>query len=47
MEYIYGPGISISIETDYGLNGPGPNPGGSEIFRHSRVTLESTQTTLK
>ena len=28
-----GPGSSVGIVTDYGLDGPGSNPGGSEIFR--------------
>jgi hypothetical protein len=27
-----GPGISVGIVTDYGLDGPGSNPGGDEIF---------------
>jgi hypothetical protein len=27
------PGSSIGIATDYGLDGPGSNPGGDEIFR--------------
>ena len=27
-----GPGSSVSITTDYGLDGPGSNPGGDEIF---------------
>ena len=26
-----GPGSSVGIATDYGLDGPGPNPGGDEI----------------
>ena len=26
------PGSSVGIATDYGLVGPGSNPGGSEIF---------------
>ena len=30
--YIYGPGSSVGITTDYGLDGPGSNPGGDEIF---------------
>jgi len=38
-----GPGSSVSIATDYGLDGPGPNPGGDEIFRPFRPTLGSTQ----
>jgi len=28
-----GPGSSVGIGTDYGLVGPGLNPGGDEIFR--------------
>jgi hypothetical protein len=28
-----GPGSSVSIATGYGLEGPGSNPGGGEIFR--------------
>ena len=31
-----GPGNSVSIAPDYGLEGPGSNPGGDEIFRPSR-----------
>jgi len=38
-----GPGSSVSIATDYGLDGPGSNPGGDEIFRRSRPTLGPTQ----
>jgi len=34
-----GPGSSVGIVTDYGLDGPGSNPGGDEIFRPSRSTL--------
>ena len=30
-----GPGSSVGIATDYGLDGPGSNPGGDEIFRPS------------
>jgi len=26
------PGSSVGIATDYGLDGPGSNPGGDEIF---------------
>ena len=29
------PSSSVGIATDYGLDGPGPNPGGDEIFRPS------------
>ena len=38
-----GPGISVGIATDYGLDGPGSNPGGDEIFRPSRPALGPTQ----
>ena len=30
-----GPGSSVGIATDYGLDGPGSNPGGDQIFRPS------------
>jgi len=29
----YGPGSSVGIATDCGLDGPGSNPGGDEILR--------------
>ena len=35
------------LATDYGLDGPGPNPGGDEIFRPSRPTLGPTQPPVK
>ena len=38
-----GPGSSVGIATDYGLEGPGSNHGGDEIFRPSRPALGSTQ----
>jgi hypothetical protein len=38
-----GPGSSIGIVTDYGLDGPGLNPGGDEIFHPSRPALGLTQ----
>ena len=31
--YIHGPGSSVGIATGYGLDGPGSDPGGNEIFR--------------
>ena len=37
------PGSSVGIATDYGLDGPGSNPGGDEIFRPSRPALGPTQ----
>ena len=39
----YGPGSSVDIAMDYGLDGPGSNPGGDEIFRLSRQALGLTQ----
>ena len=44
--YIYirkGSGSSVSIETDYGMDGPGSNPGGDEIFRPFTPALGPTQ----
>jgi len=38
-----GPGSSVGIVTDYGLDGPGLNPGGDEIFCLSRPALGPTQ----
>jgi len=37
-----GPGSSVGIATEYGLDGPGSNPGGDEIFRPSRPALGPT-----
>jgi len=42
-----GPGSSVGIATDYGLDGPGSNPGGDEIFRPSRPVLGPTQPPVK
>jgi len=39
----FGPGSSVSIATDYGLDGRGSNPGGDEISRPSRPALGPTQ----
>ena len=44
---ICGPGSSVGIATDYGLDGPGSNPGGDEIFRPSRPALGPTQPPVK
>ena len=41
------PGSSVGIVTDYGLDGPGSNPGGDEIFRPSRPALGPTQPPVK
>jgi len=37
--YIYGPGSSVGIVTEYGLDCLESNPGGDEIFRPSRSAL--------
>ena len=42
--YFGGPGTSVGIATDYGMDGPGSNPGGDEIFRPSRPAQRPTQT---
>jgi len=42
-----GPVSSVGIVTDYGLDGPGSNPGGDEIFRPSRPILGPTQPPVK
>ena len=42
-----GPGSSVGIATDYGLDGPGSNPGGDQIFRPSRPALGPTQPPVK
>jgi len=44
---VCGPGSSVVIETDYGMDGPGSNPGGDEIFRPSRPALGPTQPPVK
>jgi len=40
---VSGPDSSVGIATDYGLGGPGSNPGGDEVFRPSRLALGPTQ----
>ena len=47
MSYISGPGSSVGIATDNGLDGPGSNPGGDEIFRPSRPALGPTPPPVK
>jgi len=42
-----GPGSSVGLATDYGLDGPGSNPSGDEIFRLSRPALGPTQPPVK
>ena len=44
---ICGPGSSVGIATDYGLDGPGSNPGGDEIFRPARPALGPAQPPVK
>ena len=44
---VCGPGSSAGIATDYGLDGPGSNSGGDEIFRPSRPALGPTQPPVK
>jgi len=40
-------GSSVSIATDYGLDGPGSNPNVDEIFRPSRPALGPTEPPVK
>ena len=42
-----GPGSSVSIATDYGLDSPGTNPGEDEIFLPFRPALGPTQPPVK
>jgi len=42
-----GRGSSGGIATDYGLDGPGSNPGGDEVFRPFRPALRLTQHPVK
>jgi len=39
--------LSVRIASDYGLDGPGSNPGGDMIFRPSRPTVGPTQPPVK
>jgi len=45
--WVCGPGSSVGIANDHGLDGPGSNPGGDEIFRPSRPPLGPTQPPVK
>ena len=47
ISIISGPGSSVGIATDYGLDGPGSNPDGDEIFHPSRPALGLTQPPVK
>jgi hypothetical protein len=40
-------GSSVGIATEYGLDGPGSNPGGDEIFHPFRPALGPTQPPVK
>jgi len=42
-----GPGSSVGVATDYGLDGPGSNPSVDEIFRLSRPALGPTLPPVK
>ena len=42
-----GPGSLVGIATDYGLDGPGSNPGGDKIFHPPRPALGPTQPPVK
>ena len=42
-----GPGSSVGIATDYGMDGTGSNTGEDEIFRPSRPALGPTQPPVK
>ena len=47
LHYLMWAGSSVGIATDYGLDGPGLNPGGDEIFRPFRPALGPTQPLVK
>jgi hypothetical protein len=47
LEHNSGPGSSVGIVTDYGLDGLGSNPGGDEIFCPSRPALGPTHPPVK
>jgi len=42
-----GPDSSVGTATDYGLDGPGSNPGGDEIFCPFRWALGPIQPPIK
>jgi len=41
------PSSSVGIATDYGLDGPGSNSGGDNIFRPSKPALVPTQSPVQ
>ena len=44
---VCGPGSSVCVATEYGLDGPGSIPGEDEISRPSRPALRPTQSPVK
>ena len=42
-KYTCGPGSSVGIAADYGMESPGSNPGQDDIFRPYRPALGPTQ----
>jgi len=44
---VCGPSSSVGIATDYGLDGPGSNPGGDENFLPSRRGLGPTMPSVQ
>jgi len=42
-----GLGSSVGTATEYGLEDPGSNPGGDEIFRRSNSSVGPTQPFVK
>jgi len=44
---VHNPGSSVGIVNDYGMEDPGSNSGGDEIFRPSRPALGPTQPPVK
>jgi len=44
---VCGPGSSVGVATDYGLDGPGSHPSGDEIFRPSKLALGPTHPPVK
>ena len=47
LVHMCGAGNSVGIATDYGLDGPGSNPVGDEIFRPFTPALGPTQPPVK
>ena len=45
--YIFGPGSSVGIATDYDMDGIESNPSAEEIFHPSRLVLGHTQPPVK